>query len=388
MIRNRANRTTQTGMALLASLVLVTLLAMTAQAIYVSTHQNQQQNMQWQVKQSTSLEHIRQGLLMFASLQGYNSHTQVGHLPCPSNEQGGFAQTTCTHSRLGHLPVQTIAKTNYFNPGISALWNPKDLDTNKHWMYAVSEQVVQPNTLGWSQWVDFNKPSLTVRTPSAVYSHVVALVASTLKATANAHEIEASEPLVVITQPQVEQAIQRVQKAHMQNTLNAWLGPYATSNENLKQLNTVGSTTTWQAHDSKCACRCTKTQCTCQCEQEGQDGQWVSNAPCQTEQAHCISEENQNNAWASRCTSSAKQACVFKGPAQLESGWPIASYDPPAFAGKACRPTTRNQCPLSPEKVACLCTFSWPDNAKAALEKFSITSTPTPEPSFTVVVSP
>jgi hypothetical protein len=60
----------------------------------------------------------------------------------------------------------------------------------------------------------------------------------------------------------------------------------------------------------------------------------------------------------------------------LQSQWPVSRFEPVAAVNKTCRPTERNQCPVSTGSEACTCDFSWPDNTKNDLDKFIVTNLP------------
>lgn len=380
----------QHGLALLATLVLLMLVGVFT--LTLQTHINTQTNTkaQQQARTSQSLQTIRQNLLMFASLQGYNSHTQLGHLPCPApinpkdNQEPQAPQTTCNKTPWGYLPIRSIAKTNYLNPSLAAQWNPSDMDANKQWMYAVSQQVIQPNELGWSQWVNFAQPSLTVHTESGIYSNIVAVVAENLKPlSGQASHYQASEPVLLLTQTELQSTIRKAQRAAIQNTLHAWKGK-GLHQENLVQTpSTQANTLNWKAQASGCQCLCTKTSCACQCDGVGQ---WASNATCTDTktQTSAPCSSNPQSSPTTTCTSSAEHPCIFKGPAQLASAWPISRFDPAPRADTSCTPSAPHLCPLGTKGDSCLCAFEWPDNTLKNLSDFVITSTTQTPPVFSV----
>jgi type II secretory pathway pseudopilin PulG len=377
----------QRGLALLATLVLLMLVGVSMLTLQTHAKATADTKAQQHARTAQSLQTIRQNLLMFASLQGYNSHTQLGHLPCPApinpeeDEDPLAPQTTCNKTPWGYLPIRSIAKTNYLNPSLAAQWNLSDMDANKQWMYAVSQQVLQPNKLGWSQWVNFALPSLTVHTESGIYSGIVAVVAENIAPIPEqTSHYQASDPVLLLTQTELQHTIRKAQRAAIQNTLHAWKGN-GRNHENLVQTpSPQTSTLNWTAQTSGCQCLCTKTQCKCQCDAEGQ---WTSTAPCTNETGTAACTQN-TQSLAYTCTSTATQMCIFKGPAQLASAWPISRFDPVPRADTSCTPSAQHICPLDPKGDGCLCAFEWPDNTLKNLGDFAITSTPQTPPVFSV----
>lgn len=375
-MRNALN---QNGLALLVLLILLALGGFALAQISNAGHVQHQIKVQQQARQSEILNHIRTSLLGFAGNQGIHSQSHLGHLPCPAAQPDGFFPlTTCLSKPWGLLPTQSKIAVNYLNQGIDARQNELEPSTRHQWQYAVSKQLLQPNALGWSRWVDYNQPAIEIQVPTEnnrTEGDIAAVVAHHIKPLGE-QQYRITPPYLVIKVTELRTHMTKVQMGLMSNTLHAWLklvppamaptSPPTNDHENLIALNV--NKQTFSAIDSKCSCRCTKTRCTCGCEGAGK---WQSNFSCVGNNLNCIEKE-----FFSSCTSNSEAPCVFSGPAGLQSQWPVSRFEPVAATNKTCRPTERNQCPVSTSSEACTCDFSWPDNTKNDLDKFIVTNLP------------
>lgn len=328
--------------------------------------------LQQQARQTQILEHIRTNLLGFAGNQGIHSQSHLGHLPCPADVAEAEPKTTCLQKPWGYLPVHSKTALNYLNQGINARNNELEPSTRQHWHYAVSAQLLQPNALGWSRWVDYSKPAIRIRIPSEnnrTEEHIAAVVARSIRISAE-HQYEITPPYITISVRELRTQMQQVQLHLLRDTLHTWLQENHINAENFTNENLAKTTedSSYTPINSNCTCRCTRTRCTCNCEGEGK---WTSQNSCLGENPLCAQEENETV-----CTSTAEASCVFSGPARLQSSWPISRFEPVASSNKSCRPIQRHECPLSPNSVACVCDFSWPDSTKPNLSGFAITELP------------
>lgn len=323
------------------------------------------------------LNHIRLNLLQFAMSQGYNSLTDLGRLPCPSQTEQGNPEVACLKANVGYLPRTSHTATNYLNQTV-AHQRSRNIETNI-WMYAVSEQVLQPNSLGWSQKVDWSKPSLVVRVGDQLINDVVALVAYQI--TPQKDHLEVEGPYTVITQTQLLKHLRN----HILQQVNATLTQlpsYASADQAYPFIDTSGEKPV--AIDSSCHCRCTKTRCSCNCLA---DSVWQSQSPCQKGNSNCKTI----NQWlaeptkpfffqdlkiidkeTSICSSADGSPCVFKGPAQLLSEWGISAFKPVAAFARSCRPTHYATCPTSLNSSPCECFFGWPQTTKNDLGNLNL----------------
>lgn len=349
-------RANHKGYAFLVVLVLVMLAGFVTSKIAESgTHQHALQ-LEQQARQSQILDHIRSGLLGFAANQGIHSQSHLGHLPCPANIPEGPPQTTCLAKPWAYLPLHSKTGINYLNQGISAGKHELQPSASKHWQYAVSAQLLQPNALGWSRWVDYSKPAMQIRIPAQhnrIEENIVAVVAQAIQNTGE-HHYDVTPPYMLIRVNELRAHMANAQIHLLRDTLSSTSHTNNPPHENL--IEAPGKSNTYTPVNSNCACRCTKTKCTCTCDASGQ---WVSTS---SEQA--------------TCTSTPESPCIFAGPASLKSRWPVSRFEPVAASNKSCRPTQRQECPLSTNNTACTCDFSWPDNTKADLANFQITHSP------------
>lgn len=366
----------QIGYSLLALIVLTMILGFAGLKLQENGSFKQGLLLAQQARQSQILEHIRSGLMGFAASQGLHSQSHLGHLPCPALMKGAHAQTSCLNKPWGYLPVHSKTGVNYLSAGIDARNNELELSVQQHWEYAVSVQLVQPNSLHWGRWVDYSQPAIQIRIPAEnnrIENGIAAVVAKSVSPTTE-HNYDITPPFVLVRVDELQAHMKRVQSHQIQDTLQTWqlLNPDYQQNlvghENITSLNV--ETHQFQALDSGCKCRCTKTRCTCECKDTGY---WVSPAPCSNSSENCMETPTQT-----RCTSKPAEPCVFTGPAGLQNLWPVSHFEPVAAANKSCRPLVRNQCPLSPNSNACTCHFSWPDNTKLQLKQFSFKLPTTP----------
>lgn len=353
----------QGGLGLLALAILLALIGFALAQVNMSQSFKEKLNLEQIARQSQALEHIRSGLLGFTTQQGVHSQSHLGHLPCPATQANNIAQTTCLQKPWGYLPVRSKTATNYLNIGIDARANELEPSIRRDWHYAVSPQLIQPNDLGWSRWVDFSRPGVQVRIPAENYRterDIVAVVAHTIVPMAD-HQYDITPPYFLIREHALREHIARVQTHLLKDTLKAWSTPImGTGNftemtsENLEPV--AERTGFFKPVNSNCNCRCTKTRCTCSCDSTGQ---WRLEQDGTT------------------CTSTVDEPCVLYGPASMRSAWPVSRFEPVAAINKSCRPSQRHQCPLSTSSEACVCDFSWPDNTKANLDQFRISQSDT-----------
>lgn len=328
--------------------------------------------LQQQSRETQILDHIRANLFGFAGSQGIHSQSHLGHLPCPADAINAEPKTTCLQKPWGYLPVQSKTSINYLNQGINARNNELEPSARQHWQYAVSAQLLQPNALGWSRWVDYSKPAMRIRIPSEnnyTEDNVAAVVAKSIQLTAE-HHYDIAPPYIVISVRELRAHMAQVQLHLIKDTLQTWLQEAnprsgALVHENMAPASDVSS---YIPVNSDCSCRCTRTRCACNCAGEGK---WISQDSCFGANPLCIEEEHET-----ACTSNPEEPCLFNGPASLESRWPISRFEPVAASNKSCRPLQRNECPLSTNTVACVCDFSWPDSTKPDLSGFFITQLP------------
>lgn len=364
------------GYSLLALLILIFMLGFAALEFRNNEVFKQSLLLQQKARETQILEQIRASLLGFSANQGLHSQSHLGHLPCPAIQAGEYAQTTCLNKPWGYLPVHSKIAINYLNAGIDARFNDMDLSTNTQWQYAVSSQVIQPNALGWSRWVNFSKPSIQVRISDEndhIKTNIVAVVAKTITPIAE-HQYDISSPYVLVHVNELKMHMKRTQQHQLKMMLTAWqqLNPQfnasTSDHENMLLADTLSNL--YQPFDSGCQCRCTKTRCSCHCQNTGK---WTSPASCQDNNPNCASNNTQTD-----CTSLPNQPCIFNGPAHMKNLWPVSHFEPIAAINKSCRPSYSNQCPLSQNSTACLCHFSWPNNTLPNLDQFSFKLPSTP----------
>ncbi|MCR2745147.1 hypothetical protein [Limnobacter parvus] len=365
----------QQGLTLLVLLVLLVLGGFALAQVSNAGYLQQKLKLQQHARESQILDHIRTGLLGFAGNQGIHSQSHLGHLPCPAIQAGGIPATTCLNKPWGFLPVQSKTAVNYLNQGIDARQNELEPSTRHHWHYAVSAQLIQPNALGWSRWVDYTQPAIQIEIPAEnnrVETQIAGVVAHQLEPIGK-HQYRVTPPYALIRVSELRAHMASIQTGLIKQTLKTWQETKSSpilelaDHENLQLAN--ASTNTYSAIDSQCSCRCTKTRCNCNC---GMPAQWQSAGTCVGSNANCNEQENQ-----SICTSDVHAPCVFAGPSWLKNEWPVGRFEPVAAANKSCRPSVINQCPLSTGSDACTCDFSWPDNTKSNLGDYTISLSPT-----------
>lgn len=348
----------QSGLGLLVLAVLLALGGFALAQVNASLKFKEKLNLEQLARQSQVLDHIRSGLLGFTAQQGVHSQSHLGHLPCPALHANNMAQTTCLQKPWGYLPVRSKTATNYLNVGIDARNNELEPSIHRDWHYAVSIQLIQPNDMGWSRWVDFSKPGIQVRIPSEgdrTERDIVAVVAYNIEPIAE-HHYEITPPYFLVREHELREHMARIQHHLMKDTLTAWISHSkeeekftVVESENLEPV--TGKAGFFKPVNSNCSCRCTRTRCTCGCDSTG----------------HWQLQQDGTN-----CTSTEDEPCVLNGPTSMRSAWPVSRFEPVAAINKSCRPSQRNQCPLSTSAVACVCDFSWPNNTKASLDQFRI----------------
>lgn len=363
----------QQGLTLLVMVVLLVLGGFALAQVSNAGRMQQELRTQQHARQAMILDQIRAGLLGFAANQGIHSQSHLGHLPCPAKQPGSFPETTCLEKPWGYLAVHSKIAINYLNQGIDARNNELEPSARHDWQYAVSAQLIQPNSLGWSRWVDYAQPSMNIVIPSEddrTEQQIAAVIAHSIEP-AGQHNFKISPPYMLIRVSELREHMTAIQTHLIKNTLETWQ-EVATAgssplldHENLKPES--GLQNTHKPMDSQCSCRCTKTRCTCNCAAQGQ---WKSTGKCVGVKENCLDQEA-----GAMCNSNAVESCIFSGPAALQSDWPVSRFEPVAANNKSCRPTFRNQCPVSTTTQPCICDFSWPDNTKNNLSNYTVTKT-------------
>lgn len=330
------------GYALLLSALAMALASVLAHETTSNWIAGRQQAHLTQASQAQTLSHIRMALLAFAVSQGANSLSMAGNLPCPSLMPGGAPQTTCLNSNGGFLPEISVIKTNYTRNTVPMLWNTLQLGHDKNWAYVVSPQVLQANPLGWSQWVDFSKPGMTVLVGQTHHTDVIAVVAEKLTQISQ-NAWAASGNHVLLDKPTLQKAMADYQRLLIHNTVLRWLKDSGqakpTATENLQP----GLNGRLQAVDSQCQCHCTATRCQCGCT-----------AAADWRNARQVDIPVQSDASSTQT--------IF-GPAQLKSRWPVSRYSPTPLPNSGCQPVDSFTCPLAQPGKFCDCNFSWPVGA-------------------------
>lgn len=330
------------GYALLLSALAMALASVLAHQTTSNWIAGRQQAQLTQASQAQTLSRIRLSLLAYAVSQGANSLSMAGNLPCPSLMPGGAPQTTCLNSNSGFLPEISVIKTNYTRNTVPMLWNTLQLDHDKSWAYAVSPQVLQANPLGWSQWVDFSKPDMTVFEGQNTHTETIAVVAEKLTQI-GPNAWAASGNHVLLDKPSLLKAMADYRRVLINNTVSQWLENSGqakpTASENLQP----GLNGTLQSVDSQCQCHCTATRCQCGC-------------------AAAADWRNARQADIPVHSDASSTQTIF-GPAQLKSRWPVSHYSPTPLPNSGCRPVDSFTCPLAPTGRFCDCSFSWPIGA-------------------------
>ena len=364
----------QSGLTLLVMVVLLLLGGFTLAQVNNAGRLQQELHTLQHARKAIILDQIRAGLLGFAANQGIHSQSHLGHLPCPAKQPGSFPETTCLGKPWGYLAVQSKTAINYLNQGIDARNNELEPSARHDWQYAVSAQLIQPNSLGWSRWVDYSQPSMNIVIPSEgnrTEQQIAAVVAHSIEPVGQ-HNFIVNPPYMLIRVNELRAHMTAIQTHLIKNTLETWQETATTSNsavlahENMKPLS--GSQNIFQPVDSECSCRCTKTRCTCNCSVPGQ---WKSMGKCLGANENCLDKEV-----GAICNSNTGESCLFSGPASLQNDWPVSRFEPVAASNKSCRPSFRSQCPLSTNTQPCTCDFSWPDNTKNNLNNYTVTKTP------------
>jgi hypothetical protein len=358
------------GYTLLALIILVCLGGFALAGIQESYVSQNQLKLEQRGRETQILDHIQSGLLSFSGNQGVHSQSHLGHLPCPARQPNHWPETTCLLKPWGYLPTHSKTAVNYLNSGIDARNNELEASARKNWQYAVSPQLIQPNELGWSRWVNFSVPGMQVRIPSEDNRKVssVAAVVAQVVTPIGEHEYDITPPYLLLTIQTLQTHITKTQVHLLKQTLQSWPLKNSLNQSLIMTVPGAHENLVWHTNnilrpvDSECSCRCTKTRCTCQCKSQGQ---WISSGRCVGTNPQCINKENH-----SECTSLPGQDCVFNGSASLKNEWPISRFEPVASTNKSCRPSTPSLCPLSPNNTACTCDFSWPDNTKKSLFNF------------------
>lgn len=360
----------EAGYSMLVVLVLLALGGFALQQLATEGRFSHQLAMEQQARASQILDGIKTSLLSFAGSQGIHSQSHLGHFPCPADQPEQAPKTTCLNKPWGYLPAHSAFSVNYLNLGLNVRHNEGGHSAHHNWQYAVSPQLLQPNALGWSRWVDYSQPSIKVWIKTENHrsqTDIAAVVAAKIERLGE-HQYEVTGPYLLISVNELQHQMTEVQKHQIRDTMTTWMQLTASAglapapHENLSHSPNPGNT--YIPVNSNCSCRCTRTRCTCQCDQPAN---WVSSGSCVGNNPDCV-----ELAAHTECKSVVGKACVMSGPAQLKSNWPISRFEPVAAANKSCRPTNRLECPLTRDSTACTCDFSWPDNVKGDLANFQI----------------
>lgn len=336
----------------------------------------ERQNLHQQIELSTlqELKQIRLSLFAHANLKGLNSLTHPGNMPCPSATPNGTTPATCLNAWLGYLPIESRSAVNHLRLAIHAKPNAKSVSQDKFWRYAVSPQVIQPNELGWSQWVDWTQASLTVLHDGEITSDVAVAVAENLEFL-DTYKVQTHGSYLLLRTSDLQRAVSNAQTASILNTFNTWKSqnPQMFQHENLMWDE---QTQTAQPKWPDCKCSCTRSRCTCACED---DSWWTSTAACLTESETCQATSKWNTAVLAKgkplsyvCNAKKGSTCIFKGNSRLLSAWPVSTTLPVAAKGKSCEQFEFGFCPLSSSSTSCTCDFNWPSNSKAYLPRINI----------------
>lgn len=368
-VNTTATHPAQRGSSLIALTAILCLCGMVLMAWGESKLQSQ--NLQQQIELSTlqELKQIRLGLFAHANLKGLNSLTHPGNMPCPSTTPNGTTPATCLNAWLGYLPIESRSAVNHLRLAIHSKPNAKSVSQDKFWRYAVSPQVIQPNELGWSQWVDWNQTGLTVLHDGQITSDVAVVVAEEMELL-DAYRLQTRGAYFLLQASDLKRAVSNAQNASILNTFNTWKSQNSEmfQHENLlwnEQKQTA------QAKWPDCSCSCTRSRCTCACQD---DSWWTSNSACLTESETCQASSKWSAATLTKgkplshvCNAKKGSSCSFKGSSRLLSAWPVSTTLPVAAKGKSCELFQFGSCPLSSNNTACTCEFNWPSNSKAYL---------------------
>lgn len=338
------------------------------------------QNLSQQIELSTlqELKHIKASLFAHANLKGFNSLTQPGNLPCPSGTPGGTTPASCLNAWFGYLPIESRSAVNHLRLAIHSKPNAISVSKDKSWRYAVSPQLIQPNELGWSQWVNWNQPSITVWHDGQMTTDVAIVVSEGMELL-DGYTLRIWGAHLLIRTPDLKREVSNSQTASVMSTFNTWLqsNPEAYTHEN---LNWNAQTNMAQPKWADCQCSCTRTRCTCACQE---DSWWTSNFACLSESETCqsiskwdASSMPKGKALAHVCKAQQGNTCVFKGSARPLSAWPVSSTLPVAAKGKACEQFGFGSCPLSINSTPCVCDFNWPSNSRSHLSNITIKINP------------
>ena len=325
----------------------------------------------------TELNRIKKELLQFASQQGLNSLSDPGRLPCPSLTPMGQPQVQCLHARMAYLPRLTHSATNYLNQAIAH--TPSTQAGSKAWHYAVSPQLLQPNSLGWSQKVNWSLPALSVQSGENLLTNVAAVVARGLDLQDGVITFES--PVTMVTVEELQTQISQSQLFQVNAILSTL--PVGLAMDQLKPF-VKESSGTASPSDASCRCRCTKTRCECNCTEPAW---WVSDESCLRDTETCQTVKNWNSSGlphyvrratqdrsehTTLCLSSFESPCVVNGPTWLLSQWPVSHYKPVAAQGRSCQPDQISECPLSSRTTPCECFYGWPLMNSQALSQLEL----------------
>jgi hypothetical protein len=323
------------------------------------------------------LNHIRSNLLQFATAQGYNSLTDPGRLPCPSQTPEGHPNVECLTENIGYLPRTSHSAINYVNQTV-AHQRSRSLETSI-WKYAVSKQVLQPNSLGWSQKVDWDQPPLTLKVGQRTIEGVVAVIAHAI--VQKEGHLEVQPPYAFITESQIKKHL-KVKLLQQVNATLSQLPTYSSITQAEPFIDLSGEKAT--ARDTECTCRCTKTRCNCSCPEKAY---WASESPCLKKTPACKPSSEWLNETSDPtltsqletlspsttvCRSDPDKPCVLKGPTRLLNEWGISFFRPVAALSRSCRPTHNATCPTSNMSSPCECYFGWPRSVDNKLSEIQL----------------
>ncbi|HEY1057379.1 MAG TPA: hypothetical protein VGE55_01465 [Limnobacter sp.] len=359
----------------MGTIIFLALLVASTAGFWTIQHTQHVASFQRKANTRLQLQTIQQTLLNFASRQGINTLTQPGHLPCPAASPGGQPLVVCTDKRVGFWPTTAVIKVNYLGSALGHTAVPNSPMRPIQWHYGVSAQLVQPNPLGWSQWVNFDLPTLTIRTPEGTHTGISAVVAANIQVD-GPDQWTVQPPYLLLSQAELERALQTVVREQALFTVRRWIANQTQvaashswvpqTHENLTISNMPDR---WQPQNSGCQCHCTKTRCTCGCAQQAH---WVSMQTCAGSTGCSGSQLEPDGSTLFHCISSSTSSCMFKGPAGLNSRWPVSRYAPEAGSNRPCNPGQKPWCPTSPGAEACDCEFTWPASVLGQLTRIQM----------------
>ncbi|MFN7834914.1 MAG: hypothetical protein ACK5NY_03865 [Burkholderiaceae bacterium] len=306
-----------------------------------------------------NMQGLRDGLLGYLAVQGYNVNSYYAELPCPDKDGDGTADTPCDTftSNSGLIPVRSLVAGGRFVQAVPLPISVQaNLTDNARLHYAVAPGVFQADAVGQGTTLPSGKLLRIVDGRGRVVSdQTVAIIGASLTKTSVARQWMAGEPYRLIEQPVWLDVLYLKNRVGLAQNLRLWLNnqPSGMANPAITpQLQADG--TVFQAQEPACQCSCTQLRCSCQCNA---NATWQSAAPCDATSAAGICHAVDG---LSECNAAAGEICAFKGPAWLKTHWPIGLFSPQPLAGQSCQVSRNDTCPLSTKSSPCTCRFGWP----------------------------